>query len=301
MGVLDIFSARNKPLPDVYVYDELPQTLRVQIVHILQSAIGPHRTVWTLLADAMAREHGLLELPYEDVGTPWEPQRSSKYHDCLNYVLQAPPEHALDLVELAMSVLDGALRAGHEVERKGLQNPDDAIAELNVRFRRHGVGYQLEGGHLVRVDSQHVHAEAVRPALALLSQKGFEGPNQEFLTAYEHFRHGRVEDAMTNACKAFESTMKAIFTARKWPYDPKDTAKPLIKQLCDRSLVPSFSQEQLENVAKCLLGPATVRNKSAGHGAGAQPRDTPVRLAAYALHLAASNIVFLVECHRDMP
>ncbi len=69
--------------------------------------------------------------------------------------------------------------------------------------------------------------------------------------------------------------------------------------MTDNGLVPKYSEEQLENVAKCLIGVATVRNKTA-HGAGAVPRDVPEHYAAYALHLAASNIVFLVDCHKAL-
>ena len=96
--------------------------------------------------------------------------------------------------------------------------------------------------------------------------------------------------------------MKAICDARKWKFEKdKATANTLIGILSEKGLVPKYSEEQLQNVSKCLIGVATIRNKNAGHGAGAQPRDVPDHYAAYALHLAASNIVFLVECHRAMP
>ena len=91
---------------------------------------------------------------------------------------------------------------------------------MNVRFRENAVGYQYENCQIIRVDSQVLHADVVKPALTLLSGKGFQGPNDEFMSAHEHFRHGRIEEAITDACKAFESTMKAICAARKWTYDP---------------------------------------------------------------------------------
>jgi hypothetical protein len=41
MALFDLFSKRQKRLrgdvPDVYVYDEIPQVLRVQLVQILQA------------------------------------------------------------------------------------------------------------------------------------------------------------------------------------------------------------------------------------------------------------------------
>jgi hypothetical protein len=175
-----------------------------------------------------------------------------------------------------------------------------AAEELNGRFRENGCGFQFEAGRIVRTDSQLLHAEAVRPALALLSGPGFQGAEGEFLAAHEHHRHGRNEAAIIEACKAFESTMKSICDARKWKYDAdKATARTLIKIILDNGLVPSYSDEQLHALERCLLGVATLRNKEAGHGAGAQPRDVPEHYVAYALHMAASNIVFLVKSHQS--
>jgi hypothetical protein len=40
MAIIDVFSKRQKALregvPDVYQYDQIPQPLRVQIVHVLR-------------------------------------------------------------------------------------------------------------------------------------------------------------------------------------------------------------------------------------------------------------------------
>jgi hypothetical protein len=162
--------------------------------------------------------------------------------------------------------------------------------------------YAYADGQILRVDSQLIHADVVQPAISLLTDREFEGANAEYMAAHEHFRHGRIEPAVTEACKAFESTLKSICDARGWRYDKsKATAAPLIRAVIDNGLVPSYSQEQLENVVKCLIGVATVRNKNAGHGAGSKPREVPDHYAAYAMHLAAANILFLVECHKTMP
>jgi hypothetical protein len=74
----------------------------------------------------------------------------------------------------------------------------------------------------------------------------------------------------------------------------------LIKLLIGKGLVPSYSEEQLQHVENVMVGIATVRNNEAAHGGGAEVRDVAEHYAAYALHLAASNIVFLVECHKAM-
>lgn len=304
---IDLFSTRKRKLPDVFVYDELPVPLRRQMVHILEEAIGPRFTLrgpraadgWTWLAKQVAHEQGLLEIP--ETPTQFRGRSRDWFTDCLNYVLEAPTEFALDLVELAMRTLEEQLGDVHAIHTGLSVSAGEAIADLNHRFRINGCGYEYANGKIVRVDSQLAHAEIIRPALALIAAPEFKGANGEFMAAHEHFRHGRIEAAVAEACKAFESTMKAIADQRRWTYDARATAQPLIRLMVDQGLVPSYSQEQLENVAKCLLGVATIRNKNSGHGAGSQPRDVPGHYAAYALHLAAANIVFLIECHHAMP
>ncbi len=67
------------------------------------------------------------------------------------------------------------------VGRAGLLAGRDLLAQaLNHRFREDGIGYQYIESMLIRVDSQYLHAEAVKPALSLLSSAGFEGAQEEF-------------------------------------------------------------------------------------------------------------------------
>ena len=44
MAIIDLFSKRQKKLrgeiPDVYIYNDIPDSLRVQIVHIWKDSIG---------------------------------------------------------------------------------------------------------------------------------------------------------------------------------------------------------------------------------------------------------------------
>ena len=51
MPILNLFSHRRRMAegntPDVFIYDKLPETLRVQIIHILRASIGAYH-VYTL-------------------------------------------------------------------------------------------------------------------------------------------------------------------------------------------------------------------------------------------------------------
>ena len=53
-------------------------------------------------------------------------------------------------------------------------------------------------------------------------------------------------------------------------------------------------------VRGCLdSGLPTVRNKTSGHGQGQEIIELPEHFAAYALNLAATNIVFLVNAYKQ--
>ena len=73
------------------------------------------------------------------------------------------------------------------------------------------MGYRFEKGKIFRIDSKLVHSEVVKPALQYLHTPSFEGPCEEFINAYAHYRVGQMKDAITDANNAFESTLKTIF------------------------------------------------------------------------------------------
>jgi len=305
--IFDLFSKRQARLrgevPDVYRYDEVPERLRVQMVHIVGDLLHGGRdeqlhgydtvqAAYKLITDALCREYGLFRLagkPYDNRDPPRE---------LFRFLLESPShERVLDAVELAVRFADKATRSWQYLRRDDYnERVDDAIAELNARFKESGVGYQYEDGEIIRVDSDLLHAEAVKPALTLLRTKGFAGPREEFLRAYEHYRHGRHEESLTEALKAFESTMKATCDAKRWPYDKGATAKKLVDVCFKQGLIDPFWQSHFAHLQGTLEnGIATARNKLGGHGQGAQTRTVPREIVSYVLHMTASTIVFLIE------
>lgn len=304
VGVFDLFSKRQKrargEVPDVYVYDDLPQPLRVQIVHIISDAFGEDGygsghalNAYALVKSALCREYGVFEL----VKNPRSDQDS-----VFNFFLQEESiERALDVVELCFRVIERHIAGNWQYQNNTQRKiePDAAVAELNERFKEHGVGYQFESGEIIRVDSQFLHAEAVKPTLAVLRDKNFKGANEEFLKAHEHYRHGRYKECLVDALKAFESTMKTICSLRGWPTQPTDTAKNLIATCMSNGLFPAYFDSQFSSIRSLLeSGVPTVRNKNGGHGQGAAPVAVPEYLARYTLNLTATTILFMVEAHQ---
>jgi len=299
MVLFDLFSKRRKKergdYPDVYQYEKIPNSFRVQVVHMLQEAFAykgkefAYEAIETIkeINKALCREYGVFKLAGKyDEG----------FEELANFLLQTEDyEQALDVIELTFRFIDRSIRQNSYRYNQQI-DVDSLIEELNQRFRESGVGYQYESGELIRVDSQFLHAEAVKPALSLLKAKKFHSVNEEFLQAYEHYRHARYEESTTGCLKALESLLKTICTNRGWSYAQKDTAKKLISIVLNNGLVPSFMQNQL-NVMQTLLesGVPTVRNKLSGHGQGPATRAMPDYIASYVLHLTATTILLLAN------
>lgn len=294
MAIYDIFSLRHKKPPDVFQYDDLPKKFRVQVTYIWREAIGDENSrvaseYWSSIAGRLAKELGKHRLVDYAGLTGWG--------QCVAFVMESPTEDALSLIEIAFRHLHDYLRI--HPNPGTLTHPEDAVSELNARFKLHGIGYEFINGKIVRVDSQYVHATSVQPVLRLLKTNKFKGAEDHFLQAHEHFRGGKYEDAITCALKSLESAMKTICDARKIQYDPdKATAKQLIGKMFSAQVIPAFLESEFSGIRSVLeSGLPTLRNRAGGHGQGATPRNIPEHFAAYALHMAASNILFLVECH----
>lgn len=305
MAVIDIFSKRQKrslgEAPDVYQYKIIPQELRVQIIHIIRDAFGSldsHEGKAALYAfkfihESLCREYGIFSLI---------DQPDSDVQAVLNFILRkTETEKAIDIVEQTFRYIDLIVRERPNLYKNCKLSPDEAIAELNYRFREHGVGYQYESEMMMRVDSQFVHEEIVRPALSMLSEPMYEGANAEFLSAHNHYRKGECKECLNDCLKAFESTMKAICTQRDWVINAGDTASRLINIIFEHGLVPSFMQSHFTALRSTLeAGVPTVRNRLSGHGQGTERVTVPESIAAYALHLTASNVLLLTRANAEM-
>lgn len=155
--------------------------------------------------------------------------------ELFNFLLREQnTEKMLDAMELSFRWVDRMIR-GSRSDSDEVAN--DAIAEVNARFRENGVGYEYANGDIVRVDSQFLHAEAVKPTLELLQEPQYKGAESEFLNAHEHYRHGRFKEALNESLKSLESVMKSICAKRGWPRDQNAQPKALLQVLFDNGLI----------------------------------------------------------------
>lgn len=196
MAVYEIYSKRQKRLRgefnDVYQYDEIPSKLRVQISKIYDDIFNAHRhlmnRIFNSINDILTREYGVDSLNYNsrDINTYSEKSREAQF--LLSFSKsESNTECFLDVLELIIEAVKNAVKQG--MIQFDIQ---DAIEEINIRFRENSVGYQLDPDSLtvIRVDSQFVHSEVVKPTLTLLnSDSAYAGALDEFMLAHEHYRH----------------------------------------------------------------------------------------------------------------
>ena len=304
MPVVDIFSKRQKrfrgEVPDVYQYETISNELRVQVIHIWRDAYGPAANphaggfqAYKYIHNILCREYGELHLGG---------RRDSFVESVCNFFLETEDtEKAIDVIELSFKYIDKNVRSRPNLFYDREITPDKAIVELNHRFQEHGVGYQYESGKMIRVDSQFLHSEAMKPALSMLSDPMYEGANEEFLKAHDHYRAKRYKECLNECLKAFESCIKAICEKRGWAYNDGDSISRLIGIIFEHKLIPDFMQSHFSGLRSTLeAGVPTVRNRLSGHGQGNEEVAVPEYIAAYALHLTASNILFLAKANDEM-
>ena len=320
MKIRELFSKRQKCLrgevPDMYEYETIPPKLRVQVVYIWEDIwgevgsrnfrqFGSPLHAYESIHKVLGREYGVFKL-----------NRGSDYDESvLNFFLRTEEtEKVIDVIEVSFRYIDQRVRnnlnaflktrSSYYLKRPRL-SPDEAINELNYRFREHGVGYQYASGQMIKEDSRFVHSEVVKPTLSFLSDPIYEGANEEFLNAHEHYRKGRYKECLNDCLKAFESCLKIICQKRGWHYNKKDTANRLIETVFEHELIgPSMICHftSLSNALKNALksGVPTVRNDQSAHGQGPKEITVPEYVVSYILHLTASNILLLAKADEEM-
>jgi len=311
MAITNLYSKRKRALKgdvsDIYSYDEISEKLRVQIVHIINDAIGVCATFSNMRSYGYQRDHS--DQAYMDICKTLRQEygvfelsrnANSYYNEVYDFFLNTESvDECLDIIELSFSVIDGYVRKNKYYFKS---NADEAINDLNQRFKENSVGYQFENGEIIRVDSQFVHAEVVKPILLVLSSSSeYEGVLDEFMSAHEHYRHGKYKECLNDCLKSFESLMKSIHKRNSWAFNETDTAKKLINSCLENKLIPEYLQNQFSSMRILLeSGIPTIRNKEGGHGQGPDIVDVPEHLASYTIHLTATNLLFLARCEEQL-
>lgn len=174
------------------------------------------------------------------------------------------------------------------------------INSLNDVFQHNNLGYEVVNNTITTKKSDFLHVETICKPLTLLVNEEFSGPLKEFEIAIDKYTHKKYEDAVIEACKAFESTMKAVLEKLNVKNFDKLPAKGLINLLKEHGIFESFQDDNLNMLTSILLGLPTIRNKKAGHGDGIDTKEVERSYASFALNLAGSYIVFMLDRYYEI-
>lgn len=309
MAIHEIYSKRQMRLRgefnDVYQYNFIPDKLRIQICKLYNSFFDCNpqemNQLYNSVYDILTMEYGVDSLNYFSDDIEFRSPKNSNTQILFSFAKRdANTDCFLDVLELVMQHIRNAQNRGRRI----IMSVSDATNEINGRFRENAVGYQLDPDSLtiIRVDSQLIHSEVVKPILTLLNaDPSYSGTLDEFMLAHEHYRHGNHHDAIVNCGKSFESILKAIHEKRGWSLDKGKNASQLILSCVDKGLFPSYQQEQLIQVNSVLKsGVPTIRNNAGGHGDGVEIITIPEHFVSYMIHLTATNLLFLANAEKAL-
>jgi len=259
---------------------ELNEKIRKQINYTLRNRVSV-----AVLDEAIDdyREHHGEELS----------QALNTYDSVANFLLNADPLKIFDYIEFCIShLIEGGLH----------QRANEVVMRLNKWFKLSGYGYEIREMKFERVDSEYLKEEAIKPALRLLQKEEFEGALREFEEAIEIQRNEKWEDAIKKANDSFESVMKEILGKRNVRVDSGDTASDLIQKLKDNGILDPPLLSFANSLRSTLeSGLPTLRNVTpgSGHGRGKYVEEVNQSYCNFALHLAGSLIVFLIERYEE--
>ena len=299
----NLYSRRKKDAqgnPEAFEYNHFSQGFRNQFFTIINRVLQElKKQYWGqdfvgYLCEIFAQEKGLKCI--------------GKYYSHMNdlvaleeYVDKCNDEDFLDLVDFIFGSFISNKEIHWRFEIYGKDIYQEAIVELNLRLRQSGLGYEFLNGEIIEKTNTVTHENIIKPALRLLLDEDFRGAEEEYLLAFESYRKGENKNAILNATKAFESTMKAICSGLNYDYDTsKDTAKQLIHILEKNGFYPAYLNNHIAGIRTTLeSGAPTLRNKTSGHGQGTSVQDIPDSYVEYALNLVATNILFLYKLYQD--
>ena len=225
-------------------------------------------------------------------------------NDIKNLLEEYEAEDILDFIDISICVINNDLKSLDEFiysyhddlfELTDLK--ERYIYNLNETLEHNNLGFTVINDIVVTKESDFLHQEAIVKPLTLLVNEEFSGPVEEFQKAIAAYTKKDYENTIIEACKAYESTMKSILDKLKSTYQKdKSTAKSLLAELQKVGIFDPFLDNMFNNLNGILVSSLpTIRNKKSGHGDGIDIDTVERSYASYALNLAGSSIVFLLD------
>ncbi|MBW7732821.1 STM4504/CBY_0614 family protein [Enterobacter hormaechei] len=276
---------------DVFTYDHIPREARVQIATSWQKIVYQSSELPRSLYKFICEELGIHNLPVTNRLNSWGD--SDPFIDLVNFFCDSrdcTDEVCIDIIDMVSFVMHKTFSP----YRNDLIQP--VVDKINFRLQSHGIGYRIEEGNLIRIDTEYTHNQIIKPSIATLgSFKKYQSAFDQFILAFDHFKANKLEESIVSACKAYESTLKIILKDNKIQLSGNETISQLVPKLFTLDGIPAFLQDgnlKLSGMLQAYIG--TIRNKIAAHGSD-EPRNIDIELVNFMLNMTGSNILFLTR------
>ena len=279
----------NGEIPDVWTYDNLPKNVRVQI---WQTFTGSYAQKYAeKICKILRHELGVETLTYQ---TYWSFDGEWDYEDELRDCFFADITNA----RLAFSIVEYI-----SIFIKSLHTQDSKkeINEINYRLKEARIGYEFntDANMLIKKSDEAVYQLSIEPAFHLLSDLKFKESIDNFAKAFSDYQSGTTKDlenAITNALKALESTIKNICKLKGYEFNEEKPLKDQVAVLKNKKFLPEKYSNYFDKITDLIIAVATPRNKTAGHGQSDEAADiVDEKLVEFVLAQVASVIVFLTK------
>lgn len=230
-------------------------------------------TTYLLAADCLKTFYGINALQAFDVaGKRYE---GASFRDV---ILNSYPSEVLDAIEAWFG-----------------SNPStvmDCEKEINAVLYIHNSSWRFIDGNAVLIDSEYHQREIHAKTVELLKTNKAYGALEEFQEAINDLTASETKDAVVNAHKSVESTMKVVLGAGS----EKLRYGQLLRKLIDSDIIPEYYEGFFDNFEQLVLGVGKERNlPGRGHGQGSQPTEVDRSLAEFTVNLAGSINLFLLR------
>ena len=193
-------------------------------------------------------------------------------------ILRGYPSKVLDAIEAWFAA------AGADEERFRCEE------DLNTALAVNRSPWRIAGGKAILVNSEYVRVEIYQKLLRLLDEGKILGVLDEFNEALQHLSAGRYKEAVVSAHKSVESVMKVVLGVEKGRFGQ------LLRELVNSEVIPLYYEEFYKHFEKLALGVVKERNREGrGHGQGAKIKPIDRTLAEFAVNLAGSINLFLLQ------
>ncbi|SUE63176.1 hypothetical protein [Roseomonas gilardii] len=191
------------------------------------------------------------------------------------------PELAFDAVELAWAMFDG-------------EHQSSFAERVNAYLDVEDCPWRLIHGELLQLDREFLGARVAETTMDGLAAGPFAGAADEFSLALRAAQAGDTKQAITEACKSFESMMKVLVG------HPTASADRLSGELLVQGYLDDLPEHLRSAIRQSVLMSLPVlRNKLTAHGQGPDIVTVPPAYAALAVQLAGALNNWLLAKHAE--